>query len=109
MIGKYLSQKVFDYDNDPNYHGSFKFGDFGPAKEEVAKEAGKPDYNVQISIWNGILSPKGIVSDDWTTIHFWGLANNVDQFALTSEEAIKELRASGDAADAAPSDHKIQP
>ena len=56
--------KVDSLDNDPNYNGSFKFGDFGTAKEEVAKEAGKPDYNVQISIWNGILSPKGIVSDD---------------------------------------------
>ena len=104
-----LAGRTSNHDNDPNYNGSFKFGDFGPAKEEVAKEAGKPDYNVQISIWNGILSPKGIVSDDGTKIHFWGLANNVDQFELTSEEAIKELRDSGDPADAPASDHKIQP
>ena len=104
-----LVGRTSNHDNDPNFKGSFKFGAFGPAKEEVAKEAGKSDYNVQISIWNGILSPKGIVSDDGTKIHFWGLANNLDVFELTSEEEIKELRESGDPADAPPSDHKIQP
>ena len=104
-----LVGRTSTHDNNPDCKGSFKFGDFGPAKEEVAKEAGKPDYNVQISLWNGILSPKGIVSDDGTKIHFSVLANNVDMFELTSEEAIKELRESGDPADAPPSDHKIQP
>ena len=104
-----LVGRTSNHDNDPNYKGSFKFGAFGAAKEEVAKEAGKSDYNVQISIWNGILSPKGIVSDDGTKIHFWGLGNNLDVFELKSEEEIKELRESGDPADAPPSDHKIQP
>ena len=106
---EYLVGRTSNHDNDPNCHGTFKFGDFGPAQEEVAKEAGKPNYNVQISIWNGMLTPKGIVSDDGTQIHFWGLANDVDQFEWKSEESIKALRDSGDPADAPPSVHKIQP
>ena len=106
---EYLVGKTSNHDSDPNFHGSLKFGDFGPAKEEVAKEAGKPNYDVQISIWNGIMTPKGIVSDDGTKIHFWGIANNLDALEWTTEEAIQALRESGDPADAPPSDHKIQP
>ena len=106
---EYLAGRTSNHDNDPNYRGTFKSGDFGPAKEEVAKEAGKSNYNIQITIWNGFMTPKGIVSDDGTKIHFWGIANNVDCFELKSEEYIKELRESGDPADAPPSHHKIQP
>ena len=106
---EYLVGRTSNHDNDPMFQGTFKFGDFGPAQDEVAQEAGKTDYNVQISIWGGMLTPKGILSDDGTKIHFWGLANAVDRFEWTSEEAIKALRESGDPADAPPSDHKIQP
>ena len=109
LENEYLVGKTSNHDSDPNFHGSLKFGDFGPAKEEVAKEAGKPNYDVQISIWNGIMTPKGIVSDDGTKIHFWGIANNLDALEWTTEEAIQALRESGDPADAPPSEHKIQP
>ena len=106
---EYVCGKPSNHENDPNCHGSFKFGDFGKANPEVAKAAGKENYNIEITLWNGVFPPKGIVSDDGTKISFWGMENAVDSLDWVTEESIKAYRESGDPADAPPSHYKVQP
>ena len=48
----------------PSMKGSLKYGDFGEANEDVAKESGKSRYNVQMVCWEGMWKPKLVLSDD---------------------------------------------
>ena len=65
-----------DYpDMDPvGTDGSITYGDFGPAREEVQKASGLDckNYNIEISVFNGLLITKGIVSEDGKMIYSWG-------------------------------------
>ena len=65
-----------DYpDMDPvGTDGSITYGDFGPAREEVQKASGLDckNYNIEISVFNGLLITKGIISEDGKMIYSWG-------------------------------------
>ena len=98
-----------DYDTNPKYQGTWKFGDFGEASADVAAAAGKKHYNVNIQLPGLSLEFKGILSDDGLNVFYWGWANAVDVFRWQSEESILALKQSGDSADAPPSPYKIQP
>ena len=104
-----VSGRPTNFDDDPNAKGTWKYGDFGDASEDVAKAAGKPKYNVDINLWQGALGGKGIVSDDGKKITFFGVSNAVDSFEWESDEAIIALKETGDPVDCPPSDYKIQP
>ena len=53
--------------------GTITYGDFGPAREEVQKAAHSGEnYNVKISVFNGTLVTKGIISEDNKIIYSWG-------------------------------------
>ena len=62
-----------DYpDMDPvGTDGSITYGDFGPAREEVQKASGLDckNYNIEISVFNGMLITKGIISEDGKMIY----------------------------------------
>ena len=78
-----------DYpDMDPvGTDGSITYGDFGPAREEVQKASGLDckNYNIEISVFNGLLITKGIVSEDGKMIYSWGkLLLGMDIFILDS-------------------------
>ena len=65
-----------DYpDMDPvGTDGSITYGDFGPAREEVQKASGLDckNYNIEISVFNGKMITKGILSEDGKIIFSWG-------------------------------------
>ena len=104
-----LSGKATNHEDNPMSKGTWKFGDFGEAVAEVAKEAGKKNANIEINCWGGLLAGKGILSDDGKKVTFWGISNAVDFFEWESEESINALKNSGDPVDAPPSHHKVQP
>ena len=43
-----VSGRPTNFDDDPNTKGTWKYGDFGDATEDVAKAAGKEKYDVDI-------------------------------------------------------------
>ena len=65
-----------DYpDMDPvGTDGSITYGDFGPAREEVQKASGLDckNYNIEISVFDGLMITKGIISEDGKMIYSWG-------------------------------------
>ena len=101
--------KASNHASDPKFRGTWKFGDFGDAVEEVATAAGKKKYNVDISMPGAYIEFKGVLSDDGLKIYVWGWTNSVDVFEWKDEESILKLRESGESADAPPSPYKIQP
>jgi gluconate kinase len=93
----------------PAMQGTWKYGDFGEASEEVAKESGKSRYNLEMTAWGGLFKPKMVVSDDGKQVTFFGMTNCVDVFEWMSEEEFAEYVSTGDDVDAYPHDYKIQP
>ena len=89
--------------------GTWKFGDFEEAHPEVAKETGKKNNNVEISMWGDMWVTKGVVSDDGTNITIMSMTNEVGKFEWMSEEEFIAFKNSGDPHDAPPSHFKIQP
>ena len=93
----------------PVYNGTWKFGDFGEAHPDVAKESGKSHYNVQMTLWGGVFSPKAVVSDDGTKLFHYGIAHGPDVFEWMSEEEVEEYKKSGDPIESIPHPYKEQP
>jgi len=104
---KFFVQIISPY--DPNAKGTWKYGDFGDAKQDVAREAGKQKYNIDINLWQGALGGKGIINDDGKKITFFGMSNAVDSFEWESNESINAYKETGDPVDCPPSNYKIQP
>ena len=69
-----LSVKLDHPDIDPiGEPGSITYGDFGPAREEIKNASGGgKNYNVEISLFSGMVTTKGIISEDGTMIYCWG-------------------------------------
>ena len=91
------------------YKATWKFGDFGEALPDVAKESGKSRYNVEISMFGGKLCPKAVLSDDGKKLIHYGLGHCVDAFTWMSDEEVVEFKESGDPLDAMPHQYKEQP
>ena len=66
-----VSGRPTNFDDDPNAKGTWKYGDFGEANKDVAREAGKQKYNIDINLWQGALGEKGIISDDGKKDNFF--------------------------------------
>ena len=53
--------------------GTWTFGNFGPAHEDVQRASGGvKNYNIEMNVFNGMDHKFGIVSEDGETIFSWG-------------------------------------
>ena len=50
VTNEYASGRTSNHGVNPSTTGTWTYGDFGDAKEDVAKESGKKNYNVDINI-----------------------------------------------------------
>merc|ERR1719228_324557 len=90
--------------------GTWTFGDFGPANEEVSKASGGiKNYNVEISIWMGVIHYFGIISEDGKTIFCWGFANCLETVKYLGPEDMKKLSEDRQPFDAPTCPYEIQP
>ena len=96
-------------DDDPMSNGTWKFGDFGDAPSEVAKYTGKQNSDVDISMWGGVWSTKGVICDEGRRIAVWSITNELAFFEKISDEEYNEFMSSADSATAPSSSYKIQP
>ena len=94
---------------NPAVKGTWKFGEFGEAHPDVAKESGKSHYNVAISAWGGTWRPYAVLSDDGKKLTHYGMSHSVDVFEWISEEEVAELKECGDPVDAPSHHYKEQP
>ena len=90
-------------------NGSWKYGDFGDAHPDVAKESGKTRYNVEMCAWGGLWKPHLVLSDDGTKLYLYGMTQCVDVIEWMSDEDMQALIASGDPAKAYSHPYKVQP
>ena len=91
------------------YKATWKFGDFGEAIPDVAKESGKSRYNVECSMLGGKWCPKAVLSDDGTRLTHYGPGHCVDAFTWMSDEEVANFKATGDPMDAMPHQYNEEP
>ena len=77
----------------PDIGGGFtctiKFGDFGPARKEIAEATGDTNYNVEIN-FAGMVTFNGIVNETGTEITTWGMTNTLEKMKWLSPDEVKE-------------------
>ena len=72
-----------------------RFGDYGPARKEVAEATGCEVYNIEKTIGQHIKT-YGIVNDAGTEITSWGFSNSVEVSRWLSPEELQKLKESRD-------------
>ena len=85
-------------DSKPMITDPWKYGDFGPAKAEVAEITGIKNYNIEIPSFFGrmpaVLNAKG------DKVYFYGFTKTVNIIEWMSTEGIEKLKVDRDSADA---------
>jgi len=97
-------------DMEPTGSGTWTFGDFEAAHEDVQKVSGGiKNNNLDMSLWFGMLKSKGVVSEDGTKIYSWGMWNCLETLTWQSEEDIQKLAEDRDPMEAPSCHYKVQP
>ena len=83
---------VMDYpESDPMATGTWEYGDFGPAKEEVVKASGGiKNYNMQLQM-SVMMKNNAILTPDKSKVLFWGMTGSVNTLQWMSDEALKKI------------------
>ena len=90
--------------------GTWTFGDFGPAREDVQKASGGlKNYNIEMNVHNGMDHNFGIVSEDGKTIYTWGIMNELAILKWQSDEDLKKLSDDREPFETPSCSYKIQP
>ena len=89
--------------------GTWKYGEFEEARQEIQEKTGRKTYNVEITMFDSMWKTKGVVSDDGQKITLWNLNNELDFFELLNDEDYLALKNFGEP-ESSPSHHyKLQP
>ena len=83
---------VLDYpDSAPMMTGTWEYGDFGPAKEELVEVSGGiKNYNVQKNL-GPFFQNKAILDPSGTKLYTWGMSNSLETLEWLDEERVKKL------------------
>ena len=88
-----------DYpDSKPMLTDPWKYGDFGPAKAEVAEVTGIKNYNIEIPSFFGRMP--AVLNDKGDKAYFYGFTKAINVIEWLSTESIEKLKEDRDSADA---------
>ena len=74
------------------------YGDFGPAKREIAEATGVSNYNLAFSFGDKVMF-HGVVNEEGTEMTTWGFSNSVEVMKLLSSEDVKRIKEDRDPLD----------
>ena len=89
--------------------GTWKYGKYEEARQEIVEKTGKKNYNVEITMFDSMWKTKGVVSDDGKMITMWNLNNELDFFEILSDEDYLALKNYGEPENNPSHHYKIQP
>ena len=93
MAGKHLVALDYPDIEGGGWDCTIRWGDFGPAKKEVADavEGGRTEYNIEID-FAGMVKSYGIVNEAGTVIKSWGMTNSVETLRWLSPDDVERKR-----------------
>ena len=68
-----------------------KFGDFGPARKEVAEATGADNYNLERTIAK-VIKTYGVINESGTEVTSWGFTNELEVMRWLSPKELQKLR-----------------
>jgi len=78
--------------------GTWKKGDFGPARNEIAEKTGIQNYNIQMdSIFGKI---PGVLHENGTQIDYWGFSNGYEVIKWMTPEELEKIKENREPAEA---------
>ena len=83
----------------PIFTKSWKYGDFGIAKPEVAEVSGIRNYNMEVQSMIGETIP-AVLNEDGNKIYFYGFNGQVDVIEWLSDDDMKKFIENCESADA---------
>ena len=85
-------------DSKPMFTDTWKSGDFGPAKPQVAKITGIQNCNIEISTLFGKMP--AILNDEGNKVYYYGFTQTVNIIEQLNPEEIEKLKEDREPADA---------
>ena len=79
------------YQKLQTYPCTMKYGDFGPARKEVAVATGADNYNLERTIAR-VIRTYGVINEAGTEVTSWGFTNELEVMRWMSPEDLKKLR-----------------
>ena len=95
--------------NNPTAKATWKYGDFGDAHPDVAKETGKTRNDVEMIALAGSYKVGLVLSDDGKQLTCYGMLHSIDVYEWMDEEALAKFMETGDPANKIPHPYKMQP
>ena len=89
--------------------GTWTFGDFGPAHEDIQKMSGIKNANVKMNMWDGMVQSSAVLAEDGETLYFFGFMNCVETMKWQTKDNIKKLSEDREPIDEPSCPYKIQP
>ena len=74
------------------------YGDYGPAKKEIAEATGASNYNLAFAFGDKVMF-HGVVNEEGTEMTTWGFSNSVEVMKLLSSEEVERIREDRDPLD----------
>ena len=74
------------------------YGDYGPAKKEIAEATGVSNYNLAFMFGDKVVF-HGVVNEEGTEMTSWGFSNSVEVNKLLSSEDVERIKADRDPLD----------
>ena len=89
-----------DYpDIEGGFSSTMKFGDYGPARKEIAEATGIKNYNLEVTIGQKV-KIYSIVNESGTEITSWGFSNSLEVSRWLSAEMLEKVKENRDDFDA---------
>merc|ERR1711997_1040414 len=82
--------------NNPTAKATWKYGDFGDAHPDVAKETGKTRNDVEMIALAGSYKVGLVLSDDGKQLTCYGMLHSIDVYEWMDEDALAKFLATGD-------------
>ena len=81
-----------DYpDIEGGISSTMKFGDFGPARKEIAEATGRKNYNIEVTIGEKV-KVYSTVNEEGTEITSWGFSNSLEVSKWLSPEMLDKIK-----------------
>ena len=78
-----------------SFPGTISHGDFGPAREEVARATGAERNNFELR-FSEFVRLHGVVNEGGTEITLWGISNSLETMRWLSPEEVEQMKESRD-------------
>ena len=89
--------------------GTWSSGDFGPGHPDIQARTGKSNYDIKLTMKQGIFQRFGVLGEDRKSLTILGFYKEIEHLTWISEDEVKEIQNKGDPAECPSSPYDLNP